>query len=144
MTATAYPGAELGLPERGPGSLGTFPRRLVAVFIDWIACTVIALAILGVPWGGLTGTASLLPLGIFFAENVLLVSTAGMTLGHGLLGLRVHRIESLQAGQPGMPGLRSGLIRAALLCLLIPAFLIDRHGRGLHDRAAGTLLLRSR
>lgn len=142
MTAPAYPGADLGLPERGAGSLATFVRRLIAVFIDWIACTFIDLAILGVPWGGLTGTASLLPLGIFFAENVLLVSTAGMTLGHGLLGLRVHRLEALQAGQPGMPGLRSGLIRAALLCLLIPAFIIDQHGRGLHDRAAGTLLLR--
>lgn len=144
MTASAYPGAELGLPERGAGSLATFPRRLVAVFIDWIACTAIALATLGVPWGGLAGTETLLPLGIFFAENVLLVSTAGTTLGHGLLGLRVHRIEALRAGQPGMPGLRSGLIRAALLCLLIPAFIINRHGQGLHDRAAGTLLLRSR
>lgn len=144
MTASAYPGAELGLPERGAGSLAAVSRRLVAVFIDWMACTFIALAILRVPWGGLTGTQSLLPLGIFFLENVLLVSTAGMTLGHGLLGMRVHRIEALRAGQPGMPGLRSGLIRALLLCLLVPALIFDRHGRGLHDRAAGTLLLRSR
>lgn len=144
MTASAYPGAELGLPERGAGSLASFPRRLIAVFIDWIACTVIALAILGVPWGHLAGTQTLLPLGIFLLENLLLVSSAGMTLGHGLLGLRVHRTEALRAGQPGMPGLRSGALRALLLCLLVPALIIDRHGRGLHDRAAGTLLLRSR
>ncbi|WP_114905753.1 RDD family protein [Ornithinimicrobium murale] len=144
MTASAYPGAELGLPERGPGSLAPFSRRLIAVFIDWMACTFIALAILDVPWGGLAGTASLLPLGVFALENLLLVSTAGMTLGHGLLGMRVHRVDALRQGRAGMPGLRSGLIRAALLCLLIPALITDRNGRGLHDRAAGTLLLRSR
>lgn len=144
MTASAYPGAELGLPERGVGSLASFPRRLIAVFIDWIACTFIALALLGVPWGGLTGSQTLLPLGVFFLENLLLVSSAGLTLGHGLLGMRVHRAEALRAGQPGMPGHRAGAIRALLLCLLIPALIIDRHGRGLHDRAAGTLLLRSR
>ncbi|WP_237565452.1 RDD family protein [Ornithinimicrobium cavernae] len=144
MTDTAYPGAALGLPERGAGSVARFPRRLVAIFIDWFACTFIVLAALRVPWGGLTGTESLLPLGLFAVENVLLISTAGLTLGHGLLGLRVHRLAALQDGRPGMPGLRTALIRTVLLCLVIPAFIVDRHGRGLHDRVAGTVLLKSR
>lgn len=124
--------------------MATFPRRLVAIFIDWIACTSIALVILQVPWGGLTGTQSLLPLGIFALENILLVGTAGMTLGHGLLGLRVHRMDALQAGVPGMPGLKSALIRSVLVCLVIPPFIIGSDGRGLHDRVAGTVMLRSR
>jgi uncharacterized RDD family membrane protein YckC len=31
-----------------------------------------------------------------------------------------------------------------LLCLLIPALIWDRVGRGLHDRAAGTVVVRAR
>ena len=144
VTDTAYPGAALGLPEHGRGSVATFPRRLAAIFIDWLACTFIALAVLQVPWGGLTGTQSLLPLGLFALENLLLVGTGGFTLGHGIMGLRVHHLGALQAGRASMPGPRAALIRTALLCLVIPAFIVDRHGRGLHDRAAGTVILRSR
>lgn len=144
MTDTAYPGDTLGLPEDGPGSVGTFPRRLVAILIDWLACTFIALAALGVRWGELTGTESLLPLGLFALENLLLVGTVGYTLGHRILGLQVHHLEGLRAGRPSMPGPKAALIRTVLLCLVVPAFIIDRHGRGLHDRAAGTVILRSR
>lgn len=144
MTDTAYPGAALGLPETGPGSVASFPRRLAAIFIDWLACTFIALAILGVGWGQLTGAQTLLPLGLFALENLLLVGTGGFTLGHGILGLRVHHLGALQAARPSMPGPRAALIRTLLVCLVIPALVVDRHGRGLHDRAAGTVILRSR
>ena len=142
MTDTAYPGAALGLPQDGPGSVATFPRRLVAILIDWLACTFIALALLGVPWGGLSGNESLVPLGFFALENLLLVGTAGYTLGHRILGLQVHNLQALRAQQPSMPGPKAALIRTVLLCLVLPAFIIDRHGRGLHDRAAGTVILR--
>lgn len=143
-TDTAYPGAGLGLPEHGRGSIATFPRRLVAIFIDWMACSAIAHMVLGVPWGQLHGVNSLLPLGLFAVENLLLVGLLGTTLGHRLLGLQVHRVEWLRAGEPSMPGLGAALIRTVLLCLVIPALVPDRHGRGLHDRAAGTVILRSR
>lgn len=144
MTEPAYPGAALGLPEQGPGSVATFPRRLVAIMIDWLACTFIALAVLGVRWGELSGTQSLLPLGLFALENLLLVGTVGYTLGHRILGLQVHHLRAVQDGQPSMPGLKAALIRTVLLCLVLPAFIFDRHGRGLHDKAAGTVILRSR
>lgn len=143
-TDSAYPGAALGLPEHGRGSLASFPRRLVAILIDWLACTFIALAVLRVPWGQLTGTDSLVPLLFFAIENVLLIGTAGFTLGHRILGLQVVRAEALTGQQGGMPGLRSAAIRTILLCLLIPPFISDRHGRGLHDRVAGTVIVRSR
>lgn len=143
-TTSAYPGAGLGLPEEGRGSMATFPRRLVAIFIDWMACTVIVLAALRVPWGGLAGTDALLPLAVFAVENILLVSTVGSTLGHRIMGLQVYRLDSLMDGQARMPGLTSGVIRTVLLCLVIPTIVWDQHGRGLHDKAAGTILLRSR
>lgn len=143
-TASAYPGVRLGLPEHGRGSMATFPRRLVAIFVDWMACSFIVHAALGVPWGGLTGPASFLPLGLFALENVLLVGTLGSTLGHRIVGLQVHRVDALQAQQPSMPGLRSALIRTGLLCLVLPTVIWDEHGRGLHDRAAGTVIVRAR
>jgi uncharacterized RDD family membrane protein YckC len=34
-------------------------------------------------------------------------------------------------------------LRTALLMLLIPALISDRDGRGLHDRAAGTVVVRA-
>lgn len=143
-TDTAYPGAGLGLPEHGRGSMGTFVRRVVAIFIDWMACTAIAHMLLGVPWGQLHGAGSLLPLGLFAVENVLLVGLLGTTLGHRLLGLQVHRLDSLRDHEASMPGLTAALIRTVLICLVIPALIADRHGRSLHDRAAGTVILRSR
>jgi hypothetical protein len=33
-------------------------------------------------------------------------------------------------------------VRTVLLCLAIPAFIWDRDQRGLHDRVAGTMLVR--
>jgi uncharacterized RDD family membrane protein YckC len=36
------------------------------------------------------------------------------------------------------------VIRTVLLCLVIPPVVYDADGRGLHDRAAGTIVLRTR
>ena len=40
------------------------------------------------------------------------------------------------------PGLLSALVRTALLCLVVPAVVWDADGRGLHDRVAGTAIVR--
>src|SRR5580704_4748299 len=37
-----YPGQGLGLPEHGPGSVASMPRRVVALFIDWLLSMLIA------------------------------------------------------------------------------------------------------
>ena len=41
-------------------------------------------------------------------------------------------------------GLLRAALRTLLLCLLIPALIWDRDGRGLHDKAAGTVVVRAR
>ena len=82
---TDYPGRRLGMPQRGPGSVGRFGRRLVAIIIDWTLCQLIAYAWLGVRLGeGSSG--SWWPLVIFGVENLLLLSTLGSTFGQRLLG----------------------------------------------------------
>ena len=41
-------------------------------------------------------------------------------------------------------GVPRAALRTALLLLLIPALIWDRDGRGLHDKAAGTVILHTR
>jgi uncharacterized RDD family membrane protein YckC len=126
----AYPGERLGRPEDGPRSLASFGRRLVALFADWV----VALLIAG--WL-LRSLGQLGPLLVLLVENVVLVSTAGATLGHRLLGMRVETVDGRAPG-PGRV-----LLRSVLLCLAIPPLVWDADQRGLHDRYAGTLVART-
>jgi uncharacterized RDD family membrane protein YckC len=128
----AYPGERLGRPDDGPRSLGTFGRRLAALVVDWA----IALLIAGWLLRG-AGLEQFGPLLVLLVENVVLVGTAGATLGHRLLGLRVETLEGRA------PGLVKALIRSVLLCLAIPPLVWDADQRGLHDRWAGTLVART-
>jgi uncharacterized RDD family membrane protein YckC len=72
----------------------------------------------------------------FAAEAWLLTALTGFTLGKRLLRIRVARID----GRP--VGLLSGLIRTVLLLLVVPPLVLDRDLRGLHDKAAKTIVLR--
>ena len=132
---TDYPGRRLGMPEAGPGSVGRFGRRLVAILIDWTLCQLIAYAFTGAGFGqGRSG--SWWPLLVFAIENVVLLSTLGSTFGQRLLGLR---LVSLGGGRATVVQV---LLRTFLLCLAIPALIWDRDQRGLHDKAAQTVLVR--
>ncbi len=133
-------GARLGLPPDGPGSLAPLGRRVVALLIDWFACILISWMLTRDghrwPWDA-DPTLTWL---IFLAENVLLVGTIGFTAGHRVLGLRVRRL--VHDAPDGPPGPVRALVRSVLLCLVIPAVVWDGDGRGLHDRAAGTAIVR--
>lgn len=131
-----YPGQRLGLPRTGAGSVGRFGRRLVAAVTDWALCQLVAYAVLGVPVVG-AGAGSFWVLAFYALENLLLVGTLGHTLGHRLLGLHVRALH----GGPATP--LQVVVRTVLLCLFLPAMFWDRDGRGLHDKAAGTLIVRA-
>ena len=139
--AESYPGQRLGLPRQGPGSTGSFLRRLAGLLVDWLACQLIATGLFGMPWGQVAGAQAFLPLGIFFVMNLVLVTTIGTTLGHRLMGIRVVALDG--DGHRAPPPGRS-LLRAALLCLFIPAVIMDGDGRGLHDQAARTVVVQAR
>lgn len=132
----SYPGNRLGLPEDGPGSVAGWGRRLVALFVDWLVASLIASAVVREPlWSGgndLTWAQLL----VFWLMSTLLVGLLGYTIGHRLLDLRVIRIDGNQVG------LLRALGRSLLICLVIPAVVYDRDRRGLHDKAAGTVVVR--
>jgi uncharacterized RDD family membrane protein YckC len=132
MTASApqstYPGERLGLPATGPGSIARIGRRLAALAIDWAAAVLISMAFFDYD--------SLATLTIFAIVQVLFIPTLGGSPGHRLVGLRVAAMGG------GWVGLWRPLVRTALLVLVIPAVIWDLDQRGLHDKAAGTVLLR--
>jgi len=124
-----YAGERLGLPASGPGSIAGFGTRLVAFLLDSVMCALIA-------WGIPREPALTTP--IFALEVLVLTWLAGGSAGQRVRGLRVVRLDGRPTGLP-----RSAL-RTLLLVLLIPALVWDRDGRGLHDRAAGTVVVDAR
>lgn len=135
----------LGLPSRGRGSVAGLGRRIAALGIDWFASLAVTWLFFPDPQSPAPGLFSGDPtatLAVFAASTAVLVSTLGSTIGHRVLGLQVVRVRDL--GRPDgwpAPGL-AGVLRTVLLALVIPAAIWDRDGRGMHDAAAGTVLVR--
>ncbi|MFD1212493.1 RDD family protein [Arthrobacter sp. GCM10027362] len=127
-----WPGRRLGLPEGGSGSIARPGRRLAALCIDWGMSYLIAWFL----FGGNEGNEFLI-MAVFAAEQILLVGTLGYSFGHRLLGLHLRRLNG------GAPGPLAAVVRTLLLCLVIPALIFDADQRGLHDRAIGTVLVRT-
>jgi len=131
-----YRGQRLGLPESGPGSVAGFGRRFVALVIDWLACLLLVRLFLPhIDYG--TPDSSLATLGFFLAELTLFTWLVGASFGQRLLGLAVVRLDG-----GGGPGLVRALLRSLQVCLVVPAVIWDRDGRGLHDRSMGTVVVR--
>jgi uncharacterized RDD family membrane protein YckC len=124
-------GRRLGLPQDGPGAIATFGRRMIAFFVDAIACALVADL-----WTApdAPGPWSFVPLGVLY---VVVVPLTGQTLGMRLLHVR---LVQLGRGNPDVP---RAALRFVLLSLLIPALISDRDGRGLHDKAARTAVVRT-
>jgi len=128
-----YRGQRLGLPESGPGSMATTGRRVVALFIDWIAALLISRALVGTPE---TTLESFTTLGIFALEVTLLTWLWGSSFGQRIVGVRV-------VGLTRRLGLVAALLRTLLICIVLPPLIWDTDGRGLHDRAVGSVVVRA-
>jgi uncharacterized RDD family membrane protein YckC len=130
----SYPGERLGRPESGPRSIARPGRRLLGLMIDWALCLLIARGFLGPE--ALRPNGSLSVVGILVVENLLLVGTAGATLGQRLVGVQIERVDG------GRLGLIQAAVRAVLLGLGFPALTLlwESDGRGLHDLVSGSLV----
>ena len=122
-----------------------FARRLGAFAVDWVLSVLVTFLVL--PYDLYTGAgpgpstflglpeSSWATLGVFAFLTVALVSLTGSTVGHRLFSLQVWQVR------PG-PWPLQVVVRTLLACLFVPGLVVLEDGRGLHDLAAGTRLVR--
>lgn len=129
------PGARLGLPPEGAGAVAGYGRRLGALLVDWLIALVVSAAVASaLHWSPTRrGFATLLIFGVLVW---VFTGLTGTTPGKRLCGLRVVRVD----GRP--VGLGRSFVRTVLLLIVVPALLWDRDYRGLHDRAADSVVVR--
>ncbi len=109
-------------------------RRIAALLIDWALANFIALVIAGSE--AFSGSARWLPLAVWFVMVWLLTGLTGASAGQRLLRITVLRLDHRPVG------LARAFVRTALIALVVPPLVFDRDGRGLHDMAAGTVVVR--
>jgi uncharacterized RDD family membrane protein YckC len=104
-------------------------RRFGALLVDWISCLLIAGAFAkptDEPW---------LAPGLFVIVYALFLGFFGQTLG-----MRLFRIRCVSMNTGGPLGVPRALLRAIVMLPLITALIMDKDQRGLHDRAAGSVV----
>jgi uncharacterized RDD family membrane protein YckC len=135
----SWPGEALGLPREGPGTIAGTGSRLLALLIDLVVGGLVGAFVFSLLQDPDEGLRATLGTASFAAQLIVLQALTGQSIGMRLTRLRVVRL----AAPSRPPGLLPVAIRTALLCLVVPAILSDADGRGLHDKAAGTAVLRA-
>ena len=131
-----WPGKVFGLPEEGPRSVPSLLRRVAGICIDWAISMGVSIGI-AVGWYGLdwldhNGFVTGL---VFVVMHMLFGLVIGGSPGHLLTKMRIAPIKG------GALGIAAPLIRPWLIILVIPAIMMDRDQRGVHDRIVGTIMV---
>jgi uncharacterized RDD family membrane protein YckC len=113
-----------------------FGRRVGALVIDWLASLAVAVLLFRQFSYGSDGS-SFATLLVFYVEVVVLTWLIGASFGQRIIGLSVVRVGG------GHLSLWRIAVRTALICLVIPAIVIDSDGRGLHDKAVDSRVVRA-
>lgn len=127
------------MPVSGPGSIARPGRRISALLIDYFAATIIAIGFLSYDPLALpaeAGWRQFAPMMVFAVLQIVFLTTANGSPGHRMLGMRVQRLDGAWVG------LWRPIVRTLLLVFVIPAVIWDADQRGLHDKIAGTVLVR--
>jgi uncharacterized RDD family membrane protein YckC len=120
---------------RGPGiqirEPAGFGRRFAALVIDSVLSVLVA-TVFTYPAAPRLWSAVVL-----FVSYTFFTGVFTQTVGMRLLRIGVVRVRG--GGPIGIP---RAALRAALLQLVLPAAILDRDGRGWHDKAAGSIVVR--
>jgi uncharacterized RDD family membrane protein YckC len=133
VSTSPYAGERLGLPPEGRGSVAGWGRRIVALFVDWIASLLVASVIGGSAVMHGHGWQTWLPLLVFWIEASLFTALVGGSFGQVATRVAVVHLD----GRP--VSLLVALVRTFLICLVVPPVVYNRDRRGLHDLAARTV-----
>jgi uncharacterized RDD family membrane protein YckC len=115
----------------------TFGLRLGAFVVDSILADLFAIIVNGGYHVG--GRQNLSTYVAFLLIEIVFVTLAGQTPGMRVAGIAVVREKGI-----GRPGIQWVLLRTVLLAVIVPALIVDSAGRGMHDRAAGLRMVRTR
>jgi len=136
---SGFPGERLGLPEQGPRSVARFGRRLIALVADWWLAVLIADGFFPNPRPDDPAQIMLhqtVIAGVFVALRLVVTLVLAGSIGQLIVGVRVVPLRG------GWIGWWRPIVRTALILLVVPALIVDQDQRGLHDRIAGTVLVR--
>jgi uncharacterized RDD family membrane protein YckC len=136
----SWPGRRHGLPPEGPGAVATTGSRFAAIVVDLAIGALVAALVNGALEDPSSTVRTAIVNGAFAAQVIVLQTLTGQSIGMRTLGIRVARL----ADRDGAPGFLAVAVRTLLIFLVLPAVILDRDGRGLHDKAAGTVVLRTR
>jgi uncharacterized RDD family membrane protein YckC len=117
-----------------PLRTASWPRRILALFVDWTVSTFAVVAVMGPEGWSESRLSGLYTMGVFILESALLTALVGGSFGKLVTGLRVVRLDG--SGRP--PDLMRSLLRVVLVCLVVPPVVYKPDGRGLHDLAVDT------
>lgn len=121
------PGSPAAEAAVAPPSLA---RRFGALIVDWVLCLLVA-NFFGDPlrdgWP---------PVLVLIAEYGFFVGLFTQTPGMWLT-----RLRCVSYADGGRIGVSRAVLRAVLLCLVLPALIMDDRRRGLHDRAVGSVVV---
>lgn len=130
-----WPGEKLGLPQEGAGSLSSVARRIGGVCVDWGVSWVIAIVLSN--FTDVLGDVATSTLIIFVILGWLTGWIFSRTPGHAVFGMGLARVDAEER-----VGWWRALVRPLLTILILPAVMVDADGRGLHDKATGTAVIR--
>ncbi len=113
-----------------PAELPTLAKRFGALLIDWVLCLLVS---------NLFGD----PLRDGWPPVLVLILEYGFFIGlfAQTPGMAVVRLKCVSFEDGGRIGIPRALLRGLLLALVIPALIMDAHRRGLHDKAAGSIVV---
>ncbi|MGZ8744410.1 MAG: RDD family protein [Nocardioides sp.] len=109
-------------------------RRILALFIDWVASSLAVVAVIGPDGWSEDPRSGFYVLGVFVLESAFLMALAGGSFGQLATRIRVVRYDG--SGRP--LDLLHALLRQVLIALVVPPLVYKPDGRGLHDLAVGS------
>lgn len=134
--AAHYPGASLGLPAAGPGSLATWRARIAALLVDWSTSMILATFAFGVGVLRDGGWRAWMILAVFFVQTSVMGALVGGSFGQVLARIAIVRLDRRPLGWS------RAIARAAMICLVVPTVVIGAERRALNDLVLGTVVVR--